>query len=135
MNWTTILQLLPVLLQAVQVAKNIGADRTSGSGLSVTDTIQKEAPAVVSIFQQIGQTLFPNLSTVQQPAAAAVVLDIDTTKKIQSALNSKGAAPQLAVDGLYGNLTKAAVSAFQTKNPPLVVDGWAGTQTQKVLFA
>ncbi len=135
MNWTTILQLLPVLLQAVQVAKSIGADRTSGSGLSVTDTIQKEAPAVVSIFQQIGQSLFPNVPAAQQTAAAAVVLDTDTTKKIQVALNSKGATPALVVDGAYGGLTKAAVSAFQKMNPPLVVDGWAGALTQRVLFS
>ncbi len=132
MNWASLLQLLPVLLQAVEVAKSIEADRHASSGLSVTDTIQKEAPAVINIFSQLGAALFPNVTQAQQPIAAATALNVDVVKKIQTALNERGATPPLVVDGQYGPKTKAAVTAFQSANG-LQADGWAGPLTQHAL--
>lgn len=134
MNWAALLGLLPTLLQAVQVAQSIQNDRKAASGLSVADTINKEAPAVISIFQQVGQTLFPNVPAAQQTTAAATALAPDTVKAIQSALNGRMAAGavQLAVDGHYGPKTKAAVLAFQQANS-LTADEWAGPLTQKAL--
>lgn len=49
-------------------------------------------------------------------------------KAVQTELNNRGAKPKLALDGNYGNLTKAAVTAFQ-KAAKITVDGVAGPQT------
>lgn len=134
MDWGALIGLLPTVLQAVQVAENIMADRKAGSGLSVADTISKEAPNVVSIFQQIGASLFPSVPPAQQTAAAATALSVGTVQAIQSALNAKMAAGStpLVVDGVYGAKTKAAVLAFQTANG-LKADQWAGALTQAAL--
>lgn len=55
-----------------------------------------------------------------------------TTTQIQIALNNAGAAPTLAVDGQYGNLTRAAVVGFQ-RDHGLLQDGKAGPATQEKL--
>lgn len=50
----------------------------------------------------------------------------DRVQEVQAALNAFGAKPALAVDGIFGDLTEAAVKAFQLANglPPTgVVDG------------
>ncbi len=52
-------------------------------------------------------------------------------KQLQTALN--GAGYGLAVDGIYGAKTQAAVRDYQRKNG-LSVDGIAGTQTQSKLY-
>lgn len=52
-------------------------------------------------------------------------------KQLQTALNSAGYG--LAVDGIYGAKTQAAVRDYQSKNG-LSVDGIAGTKTQSKLY-
>jgi peptidoglycan hydrolase-like protein with peptidoglycan-binding domain len=52
----------------------------------------------------------------------------DTVKQLQRILNAKGASPALAVDGIFGPLTLAAVKAFQAKHG-LQVDGVVGKKT------
>lgn len=52
-------------------------------------------------------------------------------KQLQTALNNSGYG--LAVDGIYGAKTQAAVRDYQSKNG-LSVDGIAGTQTQGKLY-
>jgi N-acetylmuramoyl-L-alanine amidase len=52
--------------------------------------------------------------------------------KLQQALKSKGYSPG-AADGIYGTMTKNAVTRFQKANS-LLVDGIAGRQTQSKLF-
>jgi lysozyme len=132
MEWTAILKLLPYVVQGIDLARKINADKTGGS--KVIDIVRTELPDALDLFRGVGQTLFPELTTPsEQVAAAAVVLDTGTTKKVQGQLNKLGAAPQLTVDGSYGAKTKAAVMAFQKANPPLAADGWAGAETQKVL--
>jgi peptidoglycan hydrolase-like protein with peptidoglycan-binding domain len=62
-------------------------------------------------------------------------MTISTNADIQTALNTLGASPQLAVDGKIGPLTTAAVISFQKNNPPLVVDGVPGPATKTALEA
>lgn len=133
MDFSALIGLLPYVLQGIDLARQINNEKTSGT--KVIDIVRNDLPAVFDLFSHVGQTLFPSLPQQSQVAAAAVVLDTETTKKIQGQLNTLGASPALVVDGIYGNATKAAVSAFQKANPPLVVDGWAGAATQKVLDA
>lgn len=131
MDFAAILKLLPFIMQGISLAQNINAEKTGGT--KVIDIVRNDLPAVFDLFAGVGKTLFPELPQPSQVAAAAVVLDVDTTKRIQSQLNKLGVNPALDVDGVYGQKTKAAVSAFQRANPPLVVDGWAGAATQAVL--
>ncbi|MDP5218776.1 peptidoglycan-binding protein [Ruegeria sp. 2205SS24-7] len=56
-------------------------------------------------------------------------------KTLQTDLNKAKAKPKLAVDGIFGPLTEAAVKAFQKANPPLKVDGLAGKNTLAALKA
>lgn len=67
------------------------------------------------------------------PAAAAEHATY-TTRWLQNALNELGAAPVLAIDGDYGDATRAAVTAFQTSYY-LFVDGLAGSQTDTTIEA
>lgn len=52
----------------------------------------------------------------------------DTVKKLQMALNAKGASPRLDVDGIFGQDTIMAVYAYQKANS-LVPDGIVGPKT------
>lgn len=54
--------------------------------------------------------------------------------RVQQALNALGYGP-LLVDGSYGKITRAAVFDFQRAHPPLAVDGVAGPQTWAALEA
>jgi peptidoglycan hydrolase-like protein with peptidoglycan-binding domain len=63
------------------------------------------------------------------PVAAAM-----SPADAQDALNKLGYGP-LAVDGVIGPKTRAAIGAFQRANPPLVVDGIVGPMTKSVLLA
>lgn len=56
-------------------------------------------------------------------------------KKLQTDLNKAKAKPKLAVDGIFGPLTEAAVRTFQKANHPLKVDGIAGKNTWAALEA
>lgn len=133
MDWTKLLGLLPYIMQGIDLARSINSQKTAGT--KVVDIVRGQLPAAFDLFSNIGKTLFPELPHASQVAAAAVVLDTETTKRIQNQMNKLGVMPVLVVDGVYGNATKASVKAFQTANPPLVADGWAGAETQKVLDA
>jgi peptidoglycan hydrolase-like protein with peptidoglycan-binding domain len=68
------------------------------------------------------------------PAPTPVALGGDDaqTRSLQEALNKSGADPQLAVDGSFGRLTRAALMAFQAAHalPP---DGFATADTMATL--
>jgi hypothetical protein len=61
-------------------------------------------------------------------AAWRVMFEAGANKALQTALNSLGANPQIAVDGDIGPETVAAIKAFQKTNK-LTVDGIPGPQT------
>lgn len=131
MDFSSILKLLPFIMQGISLAQQINNQKTSGT--KVVEIVQGNLPDVFDLFAGVGKTLFPELPQPSQVAAAAVVLDTDTARHVQGQLNKLGVNPALDVDGVYGQKTKTAVAAFQRANPPLVVDGWAGAETQKVL--
>jgi peptidoglycan hydrolase-like protein with peptidoglycan-binding domain len=71
-----------------------------------------------------GDTPYPsNLPAQVGPGSTG-----EAVRELQRALNSKGANPQLAVDGDFGPKTLAAVLAFQ-KAHSLIVDGIVGVKT------
>jgi murein L,D-transpeptidase YcbB/YkuD len=72
----------------------------------------------------IAQRLFASLPT--EPKATYTVTDV------QRALNKAGVS--VAVDGTYGQETRAAVERFQQLHA-LTVDGWVGPETMAVLEA
>lgn len=74
--------------------------------------------------------LFPGVQPALLPAAGSLLVDHTRVKRIQEALNARGA--HLDADGWYGDLSKAAVREFQKANG-LTVDGWAGKNTQDAL--
>lgn len=133
MDFSSILNLLPYIIQGIDLARDINNQKTSGA--AVVDLVRNNLPAVFDLFSGVGKQLFPELSQQSQVAAAAVVLDAQTTKRVQTQMNKLGVQPPLDVDGVYGQKTKSAVSAFQKSEGGLVVDGWAGPLTRKALDA
>lgn len=123
------LALFPLIMKAVNLAQSINSSRQSGD--SVIKIIQSQGADVLDIVTQVGAQLFPNLPAAEQAQAGVVRFDPTLTTRIQTRLNELGA--KLDVDGHYGNLTKAAVKDFQSKNG-LSADGWAGPLTQAKLF-
>jgi peptidoglycan hydrolase-like protein with peptidoglycan-binding domain len=58
----------------------------------------------------------------------------ETVKKLQQALNTKGASPAVEVDGVFGSLTLAAVQKFQQAHA-LAADGVVGPKTWTALLS
>jgi lysozyme len=73
-----------------------------------------------------------NGASAQVPSVDPPSVMPPDTEAIQTALNTHGAIPPLAVDGIAGKLTFAAIRAFQTKNS-LQVDGIVGPITWAAL--
>lgn len=86
---------------------------------------QSEVPAIVGA---IG-TLIGAVKDLL-PHTAPQSLDV---KWLQTTLKALGFDPG-PIDGIYGNMTKAAVTAYQTARN-LVADGWAGVATTAALLA
>jgi len=80
------------------------------------------AEAWRQVFQAVATKAAP------APAAASPIVGMHTTDNLQTALNSFGYAPPLAVDGQYGDATKAAIKWFQAKHS-LRVDAVPGPKT------
>jgi len=96
--------------------------------------VRKLAGPFAPLLEQIGGQLFPNVKPELHIAASVMAaFDPNITKWVQSSLNVLVTpSPNLEVDGLYGPLTRAAVSAYQTQLG-LPADGWAGRLTQAAI--
>jgi peptidoglycan hydrolase-like protein with peptidoglycan-binding domain len=107
-----------------------------GAGLTVDGAYGSRTVAAVTSFQRanglaadgvVGPATWPKLVvTVQQGASGNAV------RALQSQLNAHGYA--LAVDGVFGSGTNAAVRSFQSARG-LTVDGIAGANTWRALVA
>jgi len=136
MNFALILKILSYAPTVINLI------RTAASLKSVPAFFAAEAPDLAKLFQEMGAALWPKGAPVWQTAAAIMsAYSPDTVKWVQNAINDILASnPQLqakisqalAVDGLYGPLTTAAVEAVQSLFG-LTVDGIAGDATQALL--
>lgn len=92
-------------------------------------------PDVRAILRDLAAKLFPSVRPELLAAAGAVTLSKDYVMKLQGLLNQVSSpSPGLDVDGDYGNLTRAAVVAYQKANG-LVADEFAGDATMAALTA
>jgi len=76
----------------------------------------------------------PVITPIVRPTVAPVSAGNASVAALQSRLNSLGANPPLAVDGISGPMTLAAVKAFQSANG-ITPDGVVGPITQAALDA
>lgn len=76
----------------------------------------------------------PVIPPIIQPTTARVSTGSANVAALQSRLNSLGANPPLAVDGISGPRTLAAIKAFQNANG-ITPDGIVGPITQAALDA
>ena len=119
--------LLPLLFKLIAIAPQI--QNAIKTGIPIVDAVMRASPDLLPLLEQIGKTVFPQLSgTNAQWAAGNMIFNVEMTKSLQDDLNKLGANPALVADGIYGNATKAAVTKFQTDHG-LEADGWAGPQT------
>ncbi len=105
------------------------------------DQILKLLPLIFGMMAQGGQVgeLLAAVSDIVAKFMALLPADMQPKPKtldvkwLQTSLKALGFDPG-AIDGVYGEKVKAAVSAFQ-KARDLVVDGWAGIVTQAKIIA
>jgi peptidoglycan hydrolase-like protein with peptidoglycan-binding domain len=127
------LSLLPYLFQALPDI--VSAWNTTTSNVSFGQKLQELAAPVSNLLTDIGSQLFPKAApTLHLIAGAIGAFNPDYTKWLQGSLNTLSPTlglpnPNLAVDGIYGPLTRAAVEAVQA-HFGIVVDGLAGNITQ-----
>lgn len=126
---------LAILQAVVKYGAEIKAviDVASTNHDVVTKIKEMSAP-LASVFSTIGAQFFPKVAKEFHVAAVVgAAFDPNVTKWIQGATNNLlDPSPGLAVDGLYGPRTRAAVELLQTKLG-LTVDGWAGQITQAAI--
>lgn len=118
--------LIPKIMAAIELIDKIKTALASGK--NILQIFQEMGEEVLRFFTDVAQAMFPNLKPEQQAAAGVLMADTQAVINVQTALNTLETAG-LKVDGAYGPLTKAAVTAFQTKHG-LTADGWAGSVTQ-----
>lgn len=123
---------LPLLMRILQILPQILDAQKSGT--SIFTLLQKFAPDVIGILTGIGGSLFPELPAGSQAQAGGLMMDPVKVRLIQGQINTLGLAnPPLIVDGSYGQMTKAAVTAFQIAHNVTPADGWAGDVTTAAL--
>lgn len=102
----------------------------------IADGIKALAPKFVPILENIGASMFPKLAPALHVVAGAVVsFDKDKTRWLQQGVNTLlPDEDDIAVDGVYGPATRAAVEKVQS-NLGLTVDGFAGKITRLAIDA
>jgi peptidoglycan hydrolase-like protein with peptidoglycan-binding domain len=127
-----LITLLPIIFRAINAAPQI--QEAIRTGTSTVTAVEDNAGNLLPLLTQIGKQMFPGIQdSLAAAAAASSMFDASTVKWVQTALNVLHiATPPLDVDGEYGPLTTAAIKKFQQANG-LVVDGWAGDETQAKL--
>lgn len=108
-------------------------DEASSNADLVTKIKQLSQP-LANLLQDVGTRLFPQAAPqIAIVGGVIAAFDPNTTKWLQGALNTLlSPSPNLVVDGLYGPLTRDAVSKLQAKLG-LKVDGLAGQITQAAI--
>lgn len=132
---TSYLEIVSLLMKWAPTVK-----RYIDVGMPIYKTLmtQPTAKNLVTVLQEAGSELFPELKTPINTVAAAAnaIFDPYGTEYVQRSLNKLQNAG-LDEDGAYGALTKAAVTTFQQAHQPAAgpVDGWAGPKTKAVIAA
>lgn len=125
--------LFPLIMQALKIGPQIiDALKT---GQSVFSILEKFGPGLLEVLKEFGKSIWPDMEPEHQVQAAAQAnFDQASIKFAQDAVNKLGlASPALAVDGIMGQKTKAAVVAFQQKFKVDPADGWPGPLTQAAM--
>lgn len=127
MNALAIIQLVAKFLPAVQGIIQIAS--TNGDMVSRITSLSKP---LANLLTTVGAELFPKAApAIHIVGGVLAAFDPNLTKWLQGALNAL-IGTNLAVDGAYGPMTRAAVEQFQTKYG-LKVDGLAGQVTQAAI--
>lgn len=129
MNFVALIALIPKIMQAIALINTIKTALASGQ--NILEVLKEKGAEFIQFFSDVAKVLFPGLNQEQQVAAGVLMFDVQAVQEIQGSMNTLMNAG-LQVDGSYGPLTKAAVSAFQTKHG-LTVDGWAGRLTNAII--
>lgn len=128
---TLLIQLLPIIFRAINVAPQI--QEAMRIGTPIVKAVEQNAGDLLPVLKEIGKQRFPGIDERFAPAAAAsTMFDPIRIKWLQTALNVLGANPPLEIDGEYGPRTTDAVLQFQ-KARGIVADGWAGDLTHSAL--
>ena len=122
------IKMLPVLMRILALLPRI--QEAMKAGTPILTLLQRYAPDLIDLIGGVGATFFPSLAPAAQVEVGALTaFDQGQVRWIQDSLNKLNvASPPLVVDGMYGQLTKTAVEAFQTAHG-LTVDGWGGKMT------
>lgn len=112
----------------------LGLINTTFTNKDLANGLNSNAGEIAGALTSIGASLFPKAAKeIQIVGGAIAAFDLNTTKWLQGALNNIDNAG-LVVDGSYGPKTRDAVEAFQTKHN-LRVDGLAGNVTRAAVNA
>jgi peptidoglycan hydrolase-like protein with peptidoglycan-binding domain len=130
MNWLTI---IPALMSAASAINTIVTIANGNS--DIVTKVREALPHLAGPLDSLGAMLFPNVKPELRIAAVAMTqYDTNLNMWIQGALNIfVTPSPGLAVDGIYGPKTGAAVASLQ-KQLGMTVDGWAGNLVQTALM-
>jgi len=132
-NWRkTMLPVIALIEVATVVIPLLQKLMAAGSNQDMISLIKTLGP-VVGTLAQIGGQMFPGVAAALQPAAAATTFDPVYVKWVQESCNALLVPnPNLKVDGVYGEGTKAAVKLLQ-RELHVTEDGWVGKVTKKLI--
>lgn len=129
MDWLKALQLAFIYGPSIKAAID---EAVSNDDLATK--VKAVAKPLVAILEDVGTQLFPKAaSSLRLVGGVIAAFDPNVTKWVQGSLNTLlSPSPNLAVDGIYGPRTRAAVERLQEKLG-LVVDGLAGSITRAAI--